>query len=50
MSLNRAPGLFSEGIRGSSSNYPFWPGGFPNLEEDKNTSHSNQKIDFEKGN
>lgn len=29
MSLNRAPAPHSEGVRGNPSNYPFWPGGFP---------------------
>ncbi|GJQ84402.1 tst [Trypoxylus dichotomus] len=30
MSLSRAPGPPTETVRGSNSNFPFWPGSFPN--------------------
>lgn len=29
MSLSRAPGPPTETVRGSNSNFPFWPGSFP---------------------
>ncbi|XP_069681721.1 superkiller complex protein 2 [Periplaneta americana] len=45
MSLRRAPGPPSEAVRGSSTNYPFWPGGFPELLEDEN-DEQDAEIDF----
>lgn len=44
-SLNRAPGALSEGTRGNTSNYPFWPGGFPDPILDL---PSNDNINFSK--
>jgi antiviral helicase SKI2 len=53
MSLRRAPGLPSEGVRGSPTNYPFWPGGFPELlqqdeneDKDPDTDFVNSKFHF----
>ncbi|XP_063870777.1 superkiller complex protein 2-like [Scylla paramamosain] len=34
LSLGRAPGPPEEVVRGSTTNYPFWPGGFPEPEVD----------------
>ncbi|XP_021923108.1 helicase SKI2W isoform X2 [Zootermopsis nevadensis] len=46
MSLRRAPGPPSESIRGSSTNYPFWPGGFSELLPlDKNVD-GDAEVDF----
>jgi len=46
MSLQRAPGPPDEAVRGSSTNFPFWPGGFPELLlQDKDTSEDGE-IDF----
>lgn len=33
LSLNRAPGAKDEGLKGSSTNFPFWPGGFEDEKE-----------------
>lgn len=46
MSLRRAPGLPSEGVRGSSTNYPFWPGGFPELLLQDENEDEDSEIDF----
>lgn len=48
-SLRRLPGSLQDGIRGSTTNYPFWPGGLeePNIEELKEKSVSSE-IDFSK--
>ncbi|KAG0710204.1 Helicase SKI2W [Chionoecetes opilio] len=37
LSLSRAPGPPEEVVRGSTTNYPFWPGGFPEPEVDTET-------------
>lgn len=46
MSLRRAPGPPSEAIRGSSTNYPFWPGGFPELLLQDKNGDGDAEIDF----
>jgi antiviral helicase SKI2 len=46
MSLRRAPGLPSEAVRGSSTNYPFWPGGFPELLLQDENEDEDAEIDF----
>lgn len=50
MSLRRAPGLASEAVRGSSTNYPFWPGGFTELllqdENENENENGDAEIDF----
>lgn len=46
MSLRRAPGLASEAVRGSSTNYPFWPGGFPELLLQDENENGDAEIDF----
>lgn len=46
MSLQRAPGLPSEAVRGSSTNYPFWPGGFPELLIQNQNEAEDAEIDF----
>lgn len=46
MSLRRAPGPLSEAVRGSSTNYPFWPGGFPELLLQAKTEDEVAEIDF----
>ncbi|KAL5012765.1 hypothetical protein ScPMuIL_011316 [Solemya velum] len=49
LSLKRPPGPASEDVRGSSTNYPFWPGGLDELELDTiGTLQEEQEIDFEK--
>jgi hypothetical protein len=42
LSLSRAPGAKDDGLKGSSTNFPFWPGGF---EEEKELSESTNKIE-----
>jgi antiviral helicase SKI2 len=42
LSLNRAPGAKDEGLKGSSTNFPFWPGGF---DEEKELLQSSNKIE-----
>lgn len=33
LSLNRAPGRKTDGLKGHSANLPFWPGGFEEEEQ-----------------
>jgi len=42
LSLNRAPGGKDDGLKGSSTNFPFWPGGF---EEEKEILEAAGKIE-----
>lgn len=42
MSLTRAPGGKDDGLKGSSTNFPFWPGGF---EEEKEILEAANKIE-----
>lgn len=42
LSLTRAPGAKDEGLKGSSTNFPFWPGGF---DEEKEILQSANKIE-----
>lgn len=44
-SLSRAPGPVDETVRGSSTNFPFWPGGFSETVLDKDEDLGNP-IDF----
>lgn len=46
MSLQRAPGPPAEAVRGSSTNYPFWPGGFPELLLQDERVNEDVEIDF----
>ncbi|XP_012058897.1 PREDICTED: helicase SKI2W [Atta cephalotes] len=46
MSMTRAPGLLTDGVRGNPSNIPFWPGGFEEPKIPKNEDMDD--IDFEK--
>ncbi|XP_054834074.1 SKI2 subunit of superkiller complex protein isoform X2 [Eublepharis macularius] len=50
LSFQRAPGPPAEALRGSATNYPFWPGGMdePSLEQIKIQSDLEEDIDFEK--
>ncbi|XP_015683105.1 helicase SKI2W [Protobothrops mucrosquamatus] len=50
LSFQRAPGPPSESLRGSATNYPFWPGGIdePSLELIKAQEDREEDIDFEK--
>lgn len=41
-SLTRAPGAKDEGLKGSSTNFPFWPGGF---DEEKEILQSVRKFE-----
>ncbi|XP_066938554.1 superkiller complex protein 2 [Macrobrachium rosenbergii] len=46
-SMGRAPGPPEEVVRGSSTNYPFWPGGFPEPDLGKSKSVQEEfSIDF----
>jgi len=49
-SLSRLPGPASDGICGSTTNYPFWPGGLdePNISALKSDVTESTCIDFEK--
>ena len=51
LSLRRQPGPPSEAVRGSSTNYPFWPGGMdePSLEVIETKMEGEMEIDFENG-
>uniref|UniRef100_A0A8C8SVB5 Ski2 like RNA helicase n=1 Tax=Pelusios castaneus TaxID=367368 RepID=A0A8C8SVB5_9SAUR len=51
LSFQRAPGPPAQALRGSSTNYPFWPGGMdePSLEQISAKDHTEEDIDFEKG-
>ncbi len=35
LSLNRAPGRKTDGLKGCSANLPFWPGGFDEEKEER---------------
>ncbi|XP_072845130.2 superkiller complex protein 2 isoform X1 [Pogona vitticeps] len=50
LSFQRAPGPPAEALRGSATNYPFWPGGMdePSLEQIKAQEDLEEDIDFEK--
>ncbi|ODM89258.1 Helicase SKI2W, partial [Orchesella cincta] len=41
LSLNRAPGRKTDGLKGSSANLPFWPGGF---DEEKKLREATNKL------
>uniref|UniRef100_A0A8D2KW87 Ski2 like RNA helicase n=1 Tax=Varanus komodoensis TaxID=61221 RepID=A0A8D2KW87_VARKO len=51
LSFQRAPGPPAEALRGSATNYPFWPGGMdePSLEQITAQEDLEEDIDFEKG-
>ncbi|XP_046434524.1 helicase SKI2W [Neodiprion fabricii] len=48
MSMSRAPGPPTEGVKGSASNFPFWPGGFdiPELPKDVSSVEINFESDL----
>ncbi|XP_016847296.2 superkiller complex protein 2 isoform X1 [Anolis carolinensis] len=50
LSFQRAPGPPAEALRGSATNYPFWPGGMdePSLEQIQAKEELEEDIDFEK--
>ncbi|XP_053329960.1 SKI2 subunit of superkiller complex protein [Spea bombifrons] len=50
LSLRRPPGPPSQSVKGSTSNFPFWPGGMdePTLEQMKAVSDEDEALDFEK--
>ncbi|GCB72592.1 hypothetical protein scyTo_0002073 [Scyliorhinus torazame] len=50
LSLQRPPGPPTQTVRGSSTNYPFWPGGMdePSLDMIKSMGEFEESIDFEK--
>ncbi|XP_044275642.1 helicase SKI2W isoform X2 [Varanus komodoensis] len=50
LSFQRAPGPPAEALRGSATNYPFWPGGMdePSLEQITAQEDLEEDIDFEK--
>lgn len=48
LSLKRPPGPPSQNVKGSTTNYPFWPGGMDKVTDCKIISTNNQvSIDFE---
>ncbi|XP_072890914.1 superkiller complex protein 2 [Hemitrygon akajei] len=49
LSLQRPPGPLAESVRGSSTNYPFWPGGMdePSLDMIQTDDALDEDIDFE---
>ncbi|XP_041428816.1 helicase SKI2W [Xenopus laevis] len=49
LSLRRPPGPLSQSVRGSSSNFPFWPGGMdePTLEQIKHIGDEEEVLDFD---
>uniref|UniRef100_H3A117 Helicase ATP-binding domain-containing protein n=1 Tax=Latimeria chalumnae TaxID=7897 RepID=H3A117_LATCH len=49
LSLQRPPGPPSEALRGSSTNYPFWPGGMdePSLDFIRSKGELEENVDFE---
>ena len=51
LSLRRQPGPPSEAVRGSSTNFPFWPGGMdePTLEDMETKVEGEEEVDFENG-
>ncbi|TFJ95811.1 branched-chain amino acid ABC transporter substrate-binding protein [Platysternon megacephalum] len=50
LSFQRAPGPPAQALRGSSTNYPFWPGGMdePSMEQISAKDHLEEDIDFER--
>ncbi|KAM4018920.1 superkiller complex protein 2 [Anomaloglossus baeobatrachus] len=50
LSLRRPPGPPSQSVRGSTSNFPFWPGGMdePTLEQMRAAGEEEEALDFEK--
>ncbi|XP_074839316.1 superkiller complex protein 2-like [Carettochelys insculpta] len=50
LSFQRAPGPPAQALRGSSTNYPFWPGGMdePSLEQIGTREQLEEEVDFEK--
>lgn len=50
LSFQRAPGPPGQALRGSSTNYPFWPGGMdePSMEQISAKGHLEEEIDFER--
>ncbi|XP_074927566.1 superkiller complex protein 2 [Chelonoidis abingdonii] len=50
LSFQRAPGPPAQALRGSSTNYPFWPGGMdePSMEQISAKGHLEEEIDFER--
>ncbi|XP_050775552.1 SKI2 subunit of superkiller complex protein isoform X2 [Gopherus flavomarginatus] len=50
LSFQRAPGPPAQALRGSSTNYPFWPGGMdePSMEQISARGHLEEHIDFER--
>ncbi|KAM4696658.1 superkiller complex protein 2 [Rhinophrynus dorsalis] len=50
LSLRRPPGPPSQSVRGSTSNFPFWPGGMdePTLEQIKAVGDEESALDFDK--
>ncbi|XP_075042652.1 superkiller complex protein 2 [Mixophyes fleayi] len=50
LSLRRPPGPPSQSVRGSTSNFPFWPGGMdePTLEQIKAITDEDEALDFNK--
>ncbi|XP_063794195.1 superkiller complex protein 2 [Pseudophryne corroboree] len=48
LSLRRPPGPPSQSVRGSTSNFPFWPGGMdePTLEQIKAMNDEEEALDF----
>ncbi|XP_067012923.2 superkiller complex protein 2 [Anabrus simplex] len=47
MSLRRAPGPSTQSVRGTDANYPFWPGGFPELSTQDTQEDEAGDINFE---
>ena len=45
MSLQRAPGPPDQAVRGSNTNFPFWPGGVPQFLSDA-TEDEGSEVDF----
>ncbi|KAG7169871.1 helicase SKI2W-like isoform X1 [Homarus americanus] len=45
LSMRRAPGPPEETVRGSSTNFPFWPGGFPEPVLDKESVEAEFQLD-----
>ncbi|XP_078502024.1 superkiller complex protein 2 [Lissotriton helveticus] len=50
LSLHRPPGPPTEAVRGSTTNYPFWPGGMdePTLDQILTRGDQEEELDFEK--
>ncbi|XP_068106450.1 superkiller complex protein 2 [Hyperolius riggenbachi] len=50
LSLRRPPGPPSQSVKGSTSNFPFWPGGMdePTLEQMEAVGEGEEVLDFEK--